>query len=43
MVQYECLPSFSNMQFAEIADMDGSIIVQRFGMRAGNDEYEVSC
>ena len=37
MVEYECLPSYSNMQFAEISDIDGSIIVPRFAMRSGTD------
>ena len=35
-VDYECLPSFSSMQFAEIVDTNGAIVVQRFGTRSGN-------
>ena len=40
IIEYECLPSYSSMQYAEIADMDGSIIVPRFAMRSGlNFQY----
>ena len=35
-VDYECLPSFSSMQFAEIVDTNGAVVVQRFGIRSGN-------
>ena len=37
IIQYDCLPSYSNMQFAEIATMDGAVIVPRFGMRSEKD------
>ena len=37
MIEYECLPSYSSIQFAEIVDMDESVIVRAFSMRAGND------
>ena len=37
IVEYECFPSYSSMQFAEITDMNGSVIVARFGMRSGSD------
>ena len=35
-VDYECLPSFSSMQFAEIVDTNGAVVVRRFGIRSGN-------
>ena len=40
IVEYECLPDYSNMQFAEISDLHGSIIVPRFAMRSGTDFHE---
>ena len=35
-VDYECLPSFSTMQFAEIVDTNGVAVVPSFGIRSGN-------
>ena len=34
-IDYECLPSYSSMQFAEIVDTNGVTVVQRFGIRSG--------
>ena len=42
IVEYECFPSYSSMQFAEITDMNGSVIVARFGMRSGSDFHQHS-
>ena len=43
-IEYECLPSFSSMQFAHIADIEDTIIVQSFSMRTGLDfQHEFIC
>ena len=34
-IEYECLPSYSRMQFAHIANIDELIIVPKFSMRTG--------
>ena len=34
-IDYECLPTYSSMQFAEIVDTNGVTVVQRFGIRSG--------
>ena len=36
-VEYECLPSYSSIQFAEIIDTNGAVVVQRFGLRSGKN------
>ena len=41
-IEFECLPSYSSIQYAEIADMDESIVKRRFSMRTGNDYFNNS-
>lgn len=42
-IRYECLPSYSSMQFAHIANLDESIIVPSFSMFKGYDFDKNSC
>ena len=35
ILRYECIPSYSAMQFAEIVDIDDVVVVQHFGIESG--------
>ena len=41
ILRYECLPSFSTMQFAEIVDINDAVVVQQFGIESGKVHTEM--
>ena len=38
LVDFECLPSYTDMQFVEITDTSDNVVIPRYGVQSGPDQ-----